>query len=97
MERFFNLTQESRTLKLENKLGLHARAAAAFVKVVNQFKSKISVEYRGQLVSGESILDLLTLSCSKGETLLVRAEGPDAVPALNELEKLVKNKFGEEA
>jgi phosphocarrier protein len=90
------LTEEIRTLKLKNKLGLHARAAASFVKVTQQFKSKIQVEHEGQTVDGESILDILTLACPRGGVLTIRAEGIDAPAAIEELAKLVENKFGED-
>lgn len=90
------MTESSRTLKLKNKLGLHARAAASFVKVAQQFKSKIYLERRGQTVSGNSILDILTLACPRGGSLTIKAEGSDAISALEALEKLVKNKFGED-
>jgi phosphocarrier protein HPr len=89
------LIEEIKTLKLKNKLGLHARSAASIVKVVQQFKSKIYIEHKGQTVDGESILDILTLACPYGGTLTIRAQGVDALDAINELEKLVENKFGE--
>ena len=90
------MTEEIRTLRLKNKLGLHARAAASFVKVAQQFKSKIQIEHEGQTVDGESILDILTLACPYGGKLTIKAEGIDAPAAIEELEKLVKNKFGED-
>jgi phosphocarrier protein HPr len=89
------LTEEIRTLKLKNKLGMHARSAAAFVKVVQQFKSKVYVEHQGQTVDGESILDILTLACPYGGQLTIKAEGIDAPAVMEQLEKLVENKFGE--
>jgi phosphocarrier protein HPr len=87
---------EIKTLKLKNKLGMHARAAASFVRVAQQFNSKIYVECNGQTVDGESILDILTLSCPCGGSLTIKAEGADASMVMNELEKLIENKFGEE-
>jgi phosphocarrier protein HPr len=89
------LTEEIRTFKLKNKLGLHARSAASIVKVVQQFKSKIYIEHKGQTVEGDSILDILTLACPFGGKLTIKAQGDDAVAAMNELEKLIENKFGE--
>lgn len=89
------MTEEIRTLKLKNKLGLHARSAAAIVKVAQQFESKISLEHKGQTVDGDSILDILTLACPYGGVLTIKAEGIDAPAAISELEKLVENKFGE--
>ena len=87
---------ETRTLKLKNKLGMHARSAASFVKVAQQFKAKIYIERNGQIVNGDSILDILTLGCPYGGMLTIKAEGIDASMALDELEKLIENKFGEE-
>ena len=86
---------ETRTLKLKNKLGMHARAAANFVKTAQQFKSGIYVEHNGQTVDGRSILDILTLACPHGGMLTIKAEGIDASEAIDELEKLIENKFGE--
>ncbi|MGA2782128.1 MAG: HPr family phosphocarrier protein [Smithella sp.] len=87
---------ETRTLKLKNKLGMHARSAASFVKVAQQFKAKIYIERNGQTVNGDSILDILTLGCPYGGMLTIKAEGDDASMAIDELEKLIENKFGED-
>jgi phosphocarrier protein HPr len=87
---------EIRTLKLKNKLGMHARAAASFVRVAQQFNSKIYIECNGQTADGDSILDILTLACPYGGKLTIKAEGDDASMAMEELEKLIENKFGEE-
>lgn len=75
---------------------MHARAAASFVKVAQKFKSKIYIERNGQTVDGNSILDILTLACPFGGKLTIKAEGADASTAIQELEKLIENKFGEE-
>jgi phosphocarrier protein HPr len=87
---------ETRTLKLKNKLGMHARSAASFVKIAQQFKAKIYIERNGQTVNGDSILDILTLGCPYGGLLTIKAEGVDASAAIAELEKLIENKFGED-
>ena len=87
---------ETKTLKLKNKLGMHARSAASFVKVAQQFKAKIYIERNGQTVNGDSILDILTLGCPYGGILTIKAEGDDASMAIEELEKLIENKFGED-
>ncbi len=87
---------ETRTLELKNKLGMHARAAASFVKVAQQFNAKIYIERNGQTVDGNSILDILTLACPYGGKLTIRAEGADETMAIEELGKLIENKFGEE-
>jgi phosphocarrier protein HPr len=87
---------ETKTLKLKNKLGMHARSAASFVKVAQQFKSNIYIERNGQIVNGDSILDILTLGCPYGGMLTIKAEGVDAPMAVDELAKLIENKFGED-
>jgi phosphocarrier protein HPr len=87
---------ETRTLKLKNKLGMHARSAASFVKVAQQFKAKIYIERNGQTVNGDSILEILTLGCPFGGILTIKAEGADASMAIEELERLIENKFGED-
>ena len=87
---------ETKTLKLKNKLGMHARSAASFVKVAQQFKAKIYIERDGQTINGDSILDILTLGCPYGGMLTIKAEGDDASMAIEELEKLIENKFGED-
>ena len=95
MERVFDLTEEIKTFKLKNKLGLHARSAASIVRVVSQFKSNIHLEHKGQTAEGDSILDILTLACPFGGLLTIKAEGEDAAAVMEELEKLIENKFGE--
>jgi phosphocarrier protein len=64
--------------------------------VTQQFNSKIYIEHNGQTVDGDSILDILTLACPYGGMLTIKAEGDDALAAVEELEKLVENKFGED-
>ncbi len=75
---------------------MHARAAAAFVKVAEKFKAEISLEYQGEIANGKSILGILTLACPYGGELTVKANGVDALKALKALEELIENKFGEE-
>jgi len=82
-------------IRVANRLGLHARAAAQFVHLANSFKSKISVGKAGSKVDGKSILGLLTLAAGKGSVLSLIAEGKDEEQALEELVKLVKRRFGE--
>lgn len=85
-----------RELKILNKLGLHARPAALFVKAASRFVSDITVERGGNGVSGKSIMGLMTLEAGMGCVLKITVDGPDAEAALNELQKLVENKFFEE-
>jgi phosphocarrier protein HPr len=86
---------EIRTIKLKNKLGMHARAAATLVKVAQQFKAEIYLERNGQTANGKSILGILTLDCPKGGMLTIKAEGIDALTAIEAVVKLIENKFGE--
>ncbi|HOW57073.1 MAG TPA: HPr family phosphocarrier protein [Smithellaceae bacterium] len=88
--------KEIKTFKLTNKLGLHARAAATFVRIAQQYKSEIYLARNGQVVNGKSILGILTLACPQGSELTVKIEGKDAVAAMAALEKLIENKFGED-
>lgn len=84
------------TLVICNQKGLHARAAAAFVKCVSGYVSDVVVEKDGQEVDGSSILSLMMLAASKGSTILVKAEGDDAGEAIAAISSLVNEKFGEE-
>jgi len=87
--------KEVRTFVLKNELGLHARAAAMMVKVTSKYKSKILFERDGKEINGKSILGILTLACPKGSSIIISAEGEDANDALEELGKLIDDKFGE--
>lgn len=86
----------AKTFTLTNKLGLHARAAAMFVQVSNKYKSRIFLEKEGRQVNGKSILGILTLACPMGSSLVVSAEGVDEDKALEEIGRLIENKFGED-
>ena len=77
-------------------LGLHARAAAAFVKIANRYQSDIEVVKDGVAVNGKSIMGVLMLAAAKGTEIDVRARGDDAEEALEALGKLIEDKFGEE-
>lgn len=83
-------------LQIQNKKGLHARAAAAFVKCVEEFDAEVTVERLGQSVSGCSIMGLMMLAASQGTTIKVTAKGPQAEEALKSVSLLVNCKFGEE-
>ena len=79
-----------------NELGLHARPAAMFVKLANEFSSEITVEKGSEQVNGKSIMGIMMLAAGKGSKIKVIAEGPDAAEAVDEIEKLINSKFGEE-
>jgi phosphocarrier protein HPr len=83
-------------LLVSNKLGIHARPAALFVKIANRFHCNIFVEKDGERVNGKSIMGLMMLAAGPGSKLTVHAEGHDASQALTELETLVKRKFDED-
>jgi phosphocarrier protein len=86
----------SRDLVICNTRGLHARAAAKFVRCAEQFDAGISVLRDGQSVPGTSIMGLLMLSATHGCTIRVSAEGAEAGAALDALEALVSGRFGED-
>ncbi|MEE2655895.1 MAG: HPr family phosphocarrier protein [Pseudomonadota bacterium] len=81
---------------IENKRGLHARAAARFAQLAEQFDSEINVEVAGLKVSAQSIMGLMMLGAGKGVEILITAEGVDAKESLKALEELIKNRFDEE-
>lgn len=86
----------SRDLEIKNRYGIHARPAALFVKTASRFDSDIFVEKDGNRVSGKSIMGLMTLEASKGTTLRVTVEGPDAEEAIDRLQELIDSKFDED-
>lgn len=79
-----------------NKLGIHARPAALFVKTANRFDCDVFVEKDGEKVNGKSIMGLMMLAAGPGSRLLIEAEGHDAPKAVVEIELLIKRKFDEE-
>lgn len=86
-----------RVLKIVNEKGLHARASAKFVEVVEQFDAAAEVTKDGMTVSGDSIMGLLMLAASRGTTIEVRTSGAQAEDLLAALAALVANRFGEDA
>ena len=83
-------------LVIQNRKGLHARAAAAFVKAIENYDAEITVERIGQEVDGCSIMGLMMLAAAKGTTIKVTCSGAQAKEALDSLTTLINNKFGEE-
>lgn len=83
-------------LEIRNQKGLHARAAAAFVKCAEQFDADVSVERIGQEVSGCSIMGLMMLAAAKGTIIHVHAKGNQAQEAIEAISNLVNCKFGED-
>ena len=79
-----------------NKLGIHARPAAMFVKTANQFRSDIFVEKDGDKINGKSIMGLMMLAAAQGAKIIIEAKGDDAEQALKDLEALILRKFEED-
>ena len=80
---------------IPNRKGLHARASAQFVKCVGAFDAKVRVTREGHTVNGTSIMGLMTLAASQGQSILIEAEGREAAAALEALIVLVEGKFNE--
>lgn len=89
--------ETKRAMVVQNKLGIHARPAALFVRTANRFQCEIMVEKDGEKVNGKSIMGLMMLAAGPGSTINVEASGIDAATALGEIETLVvQRKFDEE-
>ncbi|HAM74035.1 MAG TPA: HPr family phosphocarrier protein [Verrucomicrobiales bacterium] len=86
----------TKELVVVNKLGIHARPAAMFVRTANKFECQVYVEKDGERVNGKSIMGLMMLAAGPGSKLLIHAEGEDAAKAVAEIEALLKRKFDEE-
>ncbi len=86
----------TKSLKVCNNLGLHARAAARIVDLAKKYDAKLYLRKDDHVVDGSSILSILTLSCPMGTDVEIRAEGPEAGELMEELERLFQERFGEE-
>ncbi len=87
----------SRELTIINRRGLHARASAKFVQTVEKLNASVSVAKDGMTVGGTSIMGLMMLAAGINSTILVSAAGPEAEAALDAIEALVADRFGEES
>jgi phosphocarrier protein len=87
----------SREMLITNKRGLHARASAKFVQMVERFNAEVWVTRGSETVGGTSIMGLMMLAAGPGTSIVVSAAGPDAEAALVAITELVANKFNEEA
>jgi phosphocarrier protein len=83
------------SLKIVNEKGLHARASAKLVEVVEAFDARAEVSKDGMSASGDSIMGLLMLAASKGTTIDIQTSGPDEDALADALTALVADKFGE--
>ncbi len=86
----------SKELTIVNRLGLHARPAAMFVKIANRHKAELWVEKDGEQVNGKSIMGLMMLAAGQGSKLLITADGSDAEKAVAEITDLIARKFDED-
>ena len=86
----------TRTLVIGNKRGLHARAAAKFVRTAGQYDAAVRVAFKGQEVSGLSIMGLMMLAAGIGSSIVLSCSGRQATDAMAALAALVEGKFGEE-
>ncbi len=84
-----------REITIVNKLGLHARAAVKFVNLAKQFDAEIQLTANHRCVNGKSIMGIMMLAASRGTPVVISAEGRDEEEALNRLEGLILERFGE--
>lgn len=87
---------KSRALTIINKLGMHARASARFVNLASRYKSDITLSRDGQRANGKSIMGIMMLAAGKGSCIEIAADGSDEDAALQALEDLINDRFGEE-
>jgi phosphocarrier protein len=83
-------------IPIVNRLGLHARPAAMFVRIASRHRSEIWVSKEGEEVNGKSIMGLMMLAAGQGSKLRIRCDGPDAEKAMEELEQLINARFNED-
>ena len=86
----------TRVMKIVNEKGLHARASAKFVQLVEKFDANVRVSRNGESVGGDSIMGLMMLAAGIGTSITVSATGPQAAECVDALDALVSGKFGEE-
>ena len=79
-----------------NRLGLHARPAAMFVRIASRHRCEIWVAKEDEEINGKSIMGLMMLAAGQGSKLRIRAEGPDAAQAIQDIEELIQSRFNEE-
>jgi phosphocarrier protein HPr len=83
-------------IPIVNRLGLHARPAAMFVRISARYRCEVWVDKEGEEVNGKSIMGLMMLAAGQGSTLHIRCEGEDAAKALRDIEELIKAGFNED-
>jgi phosphocarrier protein len=85
-----------RIVTIRNRAGMHARPAALLVKTASAFASQIFIEKDGERINGKSIMGVITLGATYNSQLLLIADGPDELAALDAIERLFENRFEEE-
>ncbi len=95
MDKIRIIFMPSRTITIINKLGLHARAAAKFVQLASSFGCEINIKHGNREVSGKSIMGVMMLAAGIGTEIEIIANGTDENRALDALENLMLNRFGE--
>jgi phosphocarrier protein len=85
----------SKKITIINKLGLHARAAAKLVQTASTYDSEVTVKHNGKEVSGKSIMGIMMLAASKGNTIDIIVSGKDEKEAMDAVINLISDKFGE--
>jgi phosphocarrier protein HPr len=83
-------------ISIVNRLGLHARPAAMFVRIATRYRCEVWVAKEGEEVNGKSIMGLMMLAAGQGSKLHIRCDGSDADKAMEELEELIKARFNED-
>jgi phosphotransferase system HPr (HPr) family protein len=84
------------TFVIQNELGLHARPAMLLVQAIARLDCNVAIEKDGLEADAKSIMGVLTLAAEQGSSILVRAQGPDAEKAVEAIEQLIQDKFGED-
>lgn len=83
------------TIRISNKLGLHARASAKLTQLAGQYQAEVWVSRNGRRVNGKSIMGVMMLAAANGATLKLETDGPDEDAAMDALRHLIEDKFGE--
>ena len=86
----------TRVMKIVNEKGLHARASAKFVQLVEKYDAKVSVSRNGESAGGDSIMGLMMLAAGIGTMITVSATGAQATQVIDALDALVSSRFGED-
>ena len=86
---------QTREITINNKLGLHARAAAKLVAVANSYSADVTLEKQGQTVNGKSIMGVMMLAASKGSVIAIKVSGDEEDEVMQKLVALIEDKFGE--